>query len=50
MAPLLAVGGASGIIVGLATQQLLTNALMGLSLVRDIIMGLLLETVMPSLT
>eukprot|EP00879_Flechtneria_rotunda_P002745 GHRR01002953.1.p1 GENE.GHRR01002953.1~~GHRR01002953.1.p1 ORF type:complete len:371 (+),score=107.71 GHRR01002953.1:255-1367(+) len=30
--PLLAVGGASGIVVGLATQQLLTNAVMGLSL------------------
>ncbi|WIA34675.1 hypothetical protein OEZ86_012989 [Tetradesmus obliquus] len=32
VAPLLAVGGASGIIVGLSTQQILTNAIMGLSL------------------
>lgn len=31
--PLLAVGGASGLIIGLATQQLLTNAMMGLSIV-----------------
>ncbi|KAF6265688.1 Mechanosensitive ion channel-domain-containing protein [Scenedesmus sp. NREL 46B-D3] len=30
--PLLAVGGASGIIVGLSTQQILTNTMMGLSL------------------
>ncbi|KAF8062759.1 D-threonine aldolase [Scenedesmus sp. PABB004] len=30
--PLLAIGGASGIVVGLATQTLLTNAVMGLSI------------------
>lgn len=29
-------GGAGGIIIGLATQQLLTNAFMGLSLVRHL--------------
>lgn len=32
IAPLVAVGGAGSIIIGLATQQLLTNAFMGLSL------------------
>lgn len=46
VAPLLAVGGASSIIVGLATQQLLTNTVMGLSLVRfeSFWRGLLLHT------
>jgi small-conductance mechanosensitive channel len=32
--PLLTVGGASTIVVGLASQQLLANALNGVSLVR----------------
>lgn len=33
VAPLVAVGGAGSLIIGLATQQLLTNAVMGMSLV-----------------
>lgn len=38
--PLLAVGGASSIIIGLATQTLLSNAVTGMSIVSDAVTGM----------